>query len=166
MLLLARNPRAAERDAPSTKPARDYPTPKWSISPISPQVVATNRLDQAQRSIGPLPIMGRTLPITMEEPTEEVGDRRDQDSDRTVADRERGPHKRENDPEQAVIGMIGWFWGDDILLTLSPPVRRSGAKVEGSQAGVKWEEDQKRRTRRPHGRPGSMPTMPSRQPAE
>jgi hypothetical protein len=58
MLLLARNPRAAERDAPSTKPAHDYPTLKRSITPISPEVVATNRLDQAQRSIGPLPIMG------------------------------------------------------------------------------------------------------------
>src|SRR5215203_4939880 len=68
MLLFARNPRAAEqRDTPSTKPARDYPAPKQSITPISPELVATNRLDQAQRSIGPLPIMGRTLPITMEE---------------------------------------------------------------------------------------------------
>jgi len=68
MLLLARNPRVAEqRDTPSTKPARDYPAPKQSITPISPELVATNRLDQAQRSIGPLPIMGRTLPITMEE---------------------------------------------------------------------------------------------------
>jgi hypothetical protein len=67
-LLLARNPRATEqRDAPSTKPAHDYPTPKRSITPISPEVVATNRLDQAQRSIGPLPIMGRTLPITVKE---------------------------------------------------------------------------------------------------
>ena len=72
-LLLARNPRAAERDAPSTKPARDYPTPKRSITPISPEVVATNRLDKAQRSIGPLPIMGRTLPITMEEPDRRSG---------------------------------------------------------------------------------------------
>ena len=68
MFLLARNPRAAEqRDTPSIKPARDYPAPKRSIIPISPEVVATKRLDQAQRSIGPLPIMGRTLPITMEE---------------------------------------------------------------------------------------------------
>src|SRR5215207_10408542 len=68
MLLLARNPRVAEqRDTPSTKPARDYPAPNQSITPISPELVATNRLDQAQRSIGPLPIMGRTLPITMEE---------------------------------------------------------------------------------------------------
>jgi hypothetical protein len=59
MLLLARNPRAAEqRDTPSTKPARDYPTPKRSITPISPEVVAINRLDKPQRSIGPLPIMG------------------------------------------------------------------------------------------------------------
>jgi hypothetical protein len=73
MLLLARNPRAAERDAPSTKPARDYPTPKRSITPISPQVVAINRLDKPQRSIGPLPIMGRTLPITMEEPDRRSG---------------------------------------------------------------------------------------------
>jgi len=28
MLLLARNPRAAERDTPSTKPAHDFPTPE------------------------------------------------------------------------------------------------------------------------------------------
>jgi hypothetical protein len=56
-LLLARNPRAAERDMPSTKPASDYPAPKRSIIPIRPEVVATNRLDQAQTSIGPLPIM-------------------------------------------------------------------------------------------------------------
>src|SRR5215208_1832794 len=119
-LLLARNPRAAEqRDTPSTKPARDYPAPKRSMIPISPEVVATNRLDQAQRSIGPLPIMGRTLPITVKEPTEEVGDRRDQGSDRAAADRKRGLDKRENDPEQAVIGMIGWFWRDDILLVTS-----------------------------------------------
>jgi hypothetical protein len=68
MLLLACNPRAAERDTPSTKPARDYPTPKRSIIPISPQMVATNRLDKAQRPIGPLPIMGPTLPITVKEP--------------------------------------------------------------------------------------------------
>jgi hypothetical protein len=79
-------------------------------------MVATNRLDKPQRLIGHLPIMGRTLPITVKEPTEEVGDRRDQGSDRMAADRERGPHKRENDPEQGVIGMIGWSWGDDILL--------------------------------------------------
>ena len=59
MLLLARNPRAAEqRDTPSPKPARDYPTPKRSITPISPEVVAINRLDKPQRSIGPLPIIG------------------------------------------------------------------------------------------------------------
>jgi hypothetical protein len=38
------------------------------IAPISPEVVATSRLDQARRSIGPLPIIGRTLPIIMEEP--------------------------------------------------------------------------------------------------
>jgi hypothetical protein len=73
MLLLARNPRAAERDTPSTKPARDYPTPKRSITPISPEVVVINRLDQAHRSIGPLPIMGRTLPITVEEPDRRSG---------------------------------------------------------------------------------------------
>ena len=73
VLLLARNPRAAERDTPSTKPARDYPTPKRPITPISPEVVAINRLDQAQRSIGPLPIMGRTLPITMKEPDRRSG---------------------------------------------------------------------------------------------
>ena len=85
MLLLARNPRVPERDTPSTKPARDYPAPKRSIIP---ELVATNRLDQAQRSIGPLPIMGRTLPITVKEPTEEVGDQRSQGSDRAAADRE------------------------------------------------------------------------------
>ncbi len=118
-LLLARNPRAAERDTSSTKPARDYPALKRSIIPISPEVVAINRLDQAQRSICPLPIMGRTPPITVKEPTEEVGDRRSQGSDRAAADRERGLDKRENDPEQAVIGMIGWFWRDDILVVTS-----------------------------------------------
>jgi hypothetical protein len=74
MLLLARNLRAAEqRDTPSTKPARDYPTPKRSITPISPEVVVINRLDQAHRSIGPLPIMGRTLPITVKEPDRRSG---------------------------------------------------------------------------------------------
>jgi hypothetical protein len=41
--------------------------------PISPELVATNRLDRAQRSIGPLPIMGRTLPITMEKPDRRCG---------------------------------------------------------------------------------------------
>jgi hypothetical protein len=73
VFILVRNPRAAERDTPSTKPARDYPTPKRSITPISPEVVAINPLDQAQRSIGPLPIMGRTLPIPMEEPDRRSG---------------------------------------------------------------------------------------------
>jgi hypothetical protein len=73
MLLLARNPRSAERDTPSPKPARDYPTPKRSIIPISPEVVATNPLDKPQRPIGHLPIMGRTLPITMEEPDRRGG---------------------------------------------------------------------------------------------
>ncbi len=125
MLLFARNPRAAERDTPSTKPARDYPTPKRSITPISPEVVATNRLDKPQRLIGHLSIMGRTLPIMVKEPTEEVGDRRDQGSDRAAADRERGLDKRENDPEEPAIGMIGWFWGDDILLVTSSFLRRS-----------------------------------------
>jgi hypothetical protein len=70
MLLLVRNPRAAERDTPSTKPARDYPAPE---AVDHPEVVAMSRLDQAQRSIGPLPIMGRTLPITMEEPDRRSG---------------------------------------------------------------------------------------------
>src|SRR5215208_5555783 len=73
MLLLARNPRAAERDTPSPKPARDYPAPKRSIIPISPEVVAINRLDKPQRSIGPLPIIRRMLPITMEEPDRRSG---------------------------------------------------------------------------------------------
>jgi hypothetical protein len=75
---------------------------------------------------------GRTLPITIEEPTEEVGDRRSKGSDRAAADRERGLDKRENDPEQAVIGMIGWFFGDDILLDLfsaGPEVRSEGGWV-------------------------------------
>jgi hypothetical protein len=76
--------------------------------------------------------MGRTLPITVKEPTEEVGDRRDQDSDRAAADRERGLDKRENNPEQAVIGMIGWFWGDDILLD---PFS-AGPEVRGESGGV------------------------------
>jgi hypothetical protein len=59
MLLLARNPRAAEqRDTPSTKPARDYPTLKLSITPIRLEEVAINPLDKPQRPIGPLPIMG------------------------------------------------------------------------------------------------------------
>ena len=43
-----------------------------------------------------------------------------------------------------MIGMIGWFWGDDTLLdpfSASPEV---GAKVEGSQASVKWEGDHTR----------------------
>jgi hypothetical protein len=40
--------------------------PIRSIAPINPEEVAINRLDRTQRSIGPLPIMGRTLPITME----------------------------------------------------------------------------------------------------
>jgi hypothetical protein len=76
--------------------------------------------------------MGRTLPITVKEPTEEVGDRRSQGSDRAAADRERGPDKRENDPEQAVIGMIGWFRGDDILVdpfSAGPEVRSEGGWV-------------------------------------
>ncbi len=86
MLLLARNPRAAERDTPSTKPARDYPTPKRSITPISPEVVATNRLDQAQRSIGPLPITRQGRPINTAAPTgKEEGDRCGQGGDRTIA---------------------------------------------------------------------------------
>jgi hypothetical protein len=51
--------------------------------------------------------MGRTLPITVKEPAEEVGDRRGQGGDRAAADRERGLDKQENNPEQAVIGMIG-----------------------------------------------------------
>jgi hypothetical protein len=74
VFILVRNPRAAEqRDTPSTKPARDYPAPKRSIIPISPEVVATNRLDKPQRSIGPLPIMRRTLPITVKEPDRRSG---------------------------------------------------------------------------------------------
>jgi hypothetical protein len=77
MLLLARNPTAAEqRDTPSTKPAYDYPTLKRSITPIRPEVIATNRLDQAQRSIGPLPIRRHERPINTTAPTEkEEGDR-------------------------------------------------------------------------------------------
>jgi hypothetical protein len=58
MFLLARNPRAAERHTPSTKPARDYPAPKRSIIPIRREEVATNRLDQVQRVKGAI---GRQL---------------------------------------------------------------------------------------------------------
>ena len=61
-----------------------------------------------------------------------MGDRRSKGSDRAAADRERGLDKRENDPEQAVIGMIGWFLGDDILLDLfsaGPEVRSEGGWV-------------------------------------
>jgi hypothetical protein len=43
-----------------------------------------------------------------------------------------------------VIVMIGWFWGDDILLDLFPAGPEVRAKVEGSQAGVKWEGDHTR----------------------
>jgi hypothetical protein len=100
-------------------PLATFLLPTRPIAPIRPEMVAINRLDQAQRSIGPLPIMGRMLPITVKEPTEEVGDRRSQGSNRAAADRERGPDKRENDREQAVIGIIGWFWRDDILLVTS-----------------------------------------------
>jgi hypothetical protein len=41
-----------------------------------------------------------------------------------AADREGGPDKRENDREQAVIGMIGWFWRDAILV-VTPFLGRS-----------------------------------------
>jgi hypothetical protein len=67
--------------------------------PIGSYIMEINPLDKPQRPIGHLPIMERTLPITMEEPDRRRGDRRDQGSDRTAADRERGPDKRENDPE-------------------------------------------------------------------
>ena len=102
MLLLACNPRAAERDTPSTStrglvrprrrrrlrealgegrsstepvrsPLATFLLPTRPIAPISPEEVAINRLDQAQRSIGPLPIMGRTLPITVKEPDRRSG---------------------------------------------------------------------------------------------
>jgi len=49
-----------------------------------------------------------------------------------AADRERCPHKRENVPEQRVIGMIGWFRGDDILLD---PFS-AGTEVGGESVGV------------------------------
>jgi hypothetical protein len=47
--------------------------PRRSITPIRPEMGAINRLDQAQRPIGPLPIMGRTLPITVKEPDRRSG---------------------------------------------------------------------------------------------
>jgi hypothetical protein len=101
-LLLARNPRAAERDTPSTStrglvrpkrrrrlggalgegqcstepvrsPLATFLLPTRPIAPIRPEMVAINRLDQAQKSIGPLPIMGRTLPITVQEPDRRSG---------------------------------------------------------------------------------------------
>ena len=37
MLLLVRNPRAAERDTPSTKPARNYPAPEAVDHPDQPR---------------------------------------------------------------------------------------------------------------------------------
>ena len=46
---------------------------KRPIAPIRPEMGAINRLDKAQRSIGPLPIMGRTLPITVQEPDRTSG---------------------------------------------------------------------------------------------
>ena len=61
---------------PLRSPLATFLLPTRPIAPIRFEVVAINRLDQAQRSIGPLPIMGRTLPITVKEPTEKVGDRR------------------------------------------------------------------------------------------
>ena len=54
-------------------PLATFLLPKRSITPISPEVVAINRLDKPQRPIGPLPIMGRTLPIPMEEPDRRSG---------------------------------------------------------------------------------------------
>jgi hypothetical protein len=48
-------------------------TPTRPIAPIRPEMVAINRLDQAQRSIGRLPIMGRTLPITVQDPDRRSG---------------------------------------------------------------------------------------------
>ena len=70
MLLLARYPSARH---PIHKARSRLSYPKAVDRPISPEVVAINRLDQAQRSIGPLPIIGRTLPITMEEPYRRSG---------------------------------------------------------------------------------------------
>ena len=124
VFILALSPRAAERDTPSTSTrglgssweveevegklwvkvgllrspyeARSRLSyPEAVDHPDQARGVSDNRLDQARRSIGSLPIMGRTLPITVKEPTEEVGDRRDQGSDRAAADRERGLDKRE-----------------------------------------------------------------------
>jgi hypothetical protein len=37
MLLFARNPRAAERDTPSTRPARNFPTPDTVDRPDQPR---------------------------------------------------------------------------------------------------------------------------------
>jgi len=52
---------------PVRSPLVTFLLPRRSIAPIRPEVVAINRLDKPQRSIGPLPIIRRTLPITMEE---------------------------------------------------------------------------------------------------
>jgi hypothetical protein len=49
-------------------PLATFLLPTRPIAPIRPEMVAINRSDQAQRSIGPLPIMGRTLPITVKKP--------------------------------------------------------------------------------------------------
>jgi hypothetical protein len=54
-------------------PRATFLLPMRSIAPISPDEVAINRLDRAQRSIGPLPIMGRTPPIIMEGPDPRSG---------------------------------------------------------------------------------------------
>jgi hypothetical protein len=105
MLLRARNPRAAEqRDTPSTstrglvrprrrrrlrgsvgcrsvfygastKSARTFPTPDTADRPDQARGGSDKPLRSGPKIDRPLPIMGRTLPITVKEPTEEVGDR-------------------------------------------------------------------------------------------
>jgi hypothetical protein len=61
----------------STEPVRSplatFLLPTQPIAPIRSEMVAINRLDQVQRSIGPLPIIGRTLPITVKEPNRRSG---------------------------------------------------------------------------------------------
>src|SRR5215208_1584904 len=55
MLLLARNPRAAEqRDTPSTKPARDYPAPETADRPDQARVGSDKPLRSGPKTYRPL----------------------------------------------------------------------------------------------------------------
>jgi hypothetical protein len=54
MLLLARNPRAAERDTPSTKPARDYPTPETVDHPDQARDGSDKPLRSGSKTYRPL----------------------------------------------------------------------------------------------------------------